>query len=136
MASPGDVTGGKADAFRYVWQPIETTGSVSTRVVKDGTDGWAKTGVMIRESLSPSAPYYYYYITVAGTGRWTGSTAEQSSGTEPDDQGPATKDGVRALQAHVDPTDLVFDRAGNLFFVDGTDRVRMIRGIGSPQTGS
>lgn len=74
--------------------------------------------------------------TVAGTGRWNGSTKPPPDGEiQPYEQGPATRDGVRATQADLDPSNLVFDRAGNLFFVDGANRVRMIRGIGQPRTG-
>src|SRR5258706_7282537 len=46
-----------ADSFQYAYQPLTGNGQIVARVVAiDGTtNGWAKAGVMIRESLEPNS---------------------------------------------------------------------------------
>jgi hypothetical protein len=47
---------GTADAFQFASQPVSGNCAISAQVQSQGTStsGWAKTGVMIRNSLSPS----------------------------------------------------------------------------------
>ena len=55
--SGGDIWG-TADAFRYHYQPMETSGAVSARVTSiQPTDPWAKAGVMIRQDTSAGSPH-------------------------------------------------------------------------------
>jgi len=45
-----------ADAFRYAYQPLNGDGSIIARVASvENTAGWAKIGVMIRESVASNA---------------------------------------------------------------------------------
>jgi autotransporter-associated beta strand protein len=45
-----------ADAFRYTYQPLVGDGSIVARVASvDSTGGWAKIGVMIRESVAANS---------------------------------------------------------------------------------
>jgi len=53
-ASSGDIWG-TADSFRYGYQPLNGNGQIVARVLgmEGTTNGWAKAGVMIRETLDP-----------------------------------------------------------------------------------
>jgi len=56
VAGAGADIWGSADSFRYVYQPIRD-GYVSARVASEtNTHPFAKTGVMIRQSLDPGSP--------------------------------------------------------------------------------
>src|SRR5215467_1509259 len=45
-----------ADAFHYAYQPLSGDGSIVARVLSvQNTSNWAKSGVMIRESLTPDS---------------------------------------------------------------------------------
>ncbi|WP_367870297.1 LamG-like jellyroll fold domain-containing protein [Luteolibacter sp. Populi] len=49
---------GTADAFHYVWQPLSGDGEIFLRVASvENTNAWAKTGVMIRESLTAGSKH-------------------------------------------------------------------------------
>lgn len=55
---------GTSDAFRFVYQTLRGDGSISTRVASlANTDGWAKAGVMIRESLAPDSAFAMAVVT-------------------------------------------------------------------------
>src|SRR5581483_4618507 len=55
---------GAADAFHYVYQPLHGDGEIVAHVTDvDETDGWAKAGVMIRESLAPGARDVAAFVT-------------------------------------------------------------------------
>ena len=48
-----------ADAFQFVEQPLVGDGAIIARVTSvSNTNGWAKAGVMIRDSFAPGAPYF------------------------------------------------------------------------------
>ena len=53
-ASSGDIWG-TADSFQYGYQPLNGDGQIVARVLgmEGTTNGWAKAGVMIRETLDP-----------------------------------------------------------------------------------
>jgi autotransporter-associated beta strand protein len=54
--SSGTAIGGAADSFRYTYQPLVGDGSIVAKVSSlENTGGWAKGGVVIRESLDPNA---------------------------------------------------------------------------------
>ncbi len=62
-----------ADAFRFVWQTRTGDGVVEAQVASMGnTNGWAKAGVMIRESANANAPNVF----VAVTPEWHGIVAQ------------------------------------------------------------
>ena len=58
-----------ADAFRYVFQALTGDCSITARVVNmQDTAGWAKAGVMIRETLDPASQYVINFMSpVNGT---------------------------------------------------------------------
>lgn len=62
-ASGSDIWDG-ADAFRFVYRSLTGDGTVEARVTSLGyTHGWAKAGVMIRESLAPNARNAFAFVT-------------------------------------------------------------------------
>jgi regulation of enolase protein 1 (concanavalin A-like superfamily) len=53
-----------ADAFRYVYQPLNGDGTITARVVtQQNTNSWAKAGVMIRESLTAGSRHAMVALT-------------------------------------------------------------------------
>ena len=59
-------TSGTADEFRFAYQQLNGDGSIVVKVDSvSNTNGWAKAGVMIRESLDPSSPFAYVVATPA-----------------------------------------------------------------------
>jgi hypothetical protein len=55
---------GTADQFHYAWQTLNADGSVSARVAsQSNSSGWAKAGVMLRQSSDAGASYYAVYVT-------------------------------------------------------------------------
>src|SRR5208283_1624146 len=91
-ASSGDIWG-TSDSFQYGYQPLNGNGQIVARVLgmEGATNGWAKAGVMIRETLDPHSRQAMLVETV-GNGlafRWraepggaTGNTGG-SVGTAP-----------------------------------------------------
>lgn len=56
VVSNGADIWGTADAFRYTYQPLVGDGSITARVATlENTAGWAKVGVMIRESTAANS---------------------------------------------------------------------------------
>jgi endonuclease/exonuclease/phosphatase family metal-dependent hydrolase len=57
-----------ADAFHFAYRMLSGDGIIATRVTGiDWTDAWAKAGVMMRESLSPSSTHAFMLLS-AGNG--------------------------------------------------------------------
>ncbi len=55
---------GTEDAFNYVYQPLTGDGSIVAHITGVGnTDGWAKAGVMIRETLDANAKHALMALT-------------------------------------------------------------------------
>jgi hypothetical protein len=90
QAGGGDIWG-TSDQFRLISQPQNGDGTVTAHIASQtNTDPWAKSGVMIRQSNSPTAPYYAMFVTpghgVVAQYRTTegGSTGQAgTSGTVP-----------------------------------------------------
>lgn len=60
----GDDIWGNADAFHYVYQPLTGDGTIIARVTSvQGTDSWAKVGVMMRDSLNADAANAFLPVT-------------------------------------------------------------------------
>ncbi|MDB6018213.1 MAG: hypothetical protein JWR19_2702 [Pedosphaera sp.] len=56
IQAAGDDIWNNADAFHYVYQPMNGDGQIVARVVNvQNTDGWAKSGVMMRETLTANS---------------------------------------------------------------------------------
>jgi len=55
---------GTADAFRFAYQPLTGDGSIVARVASvQNVAAWTKAGLMIRQSLDPSAAHAAIYVT-------------------------------------------------------------------------
>ncbi|GCE15862.1 hypothetical protein [Tengunoibacter tsumagoiensis] len=55
---------GSNDGFRYVYQPLNGDGTITAKVTGvQNTDGWAKAGVMIRETLTDSSAHAFMALT-------------------------------------------------------------------------
>jgi len=55
-----------ADGFQFAYQSLNGDGQLTARVLTlDQTDGWAKSGVMIRESLNPDSKFAMTVVTPA-----------------------------------------------------------------------
>ena len=64
VVSTGSDIWSTADAFRYVYQPLVGDGSIVARVASlENTGGWAKIGVMIRESLAANSRHAMLAVT-------------------------------------------------------------------------
>jgi regulation of enolase protein 1 (concanavalin A-like superfamily) len=64
VAGSGAAVGGTADAFRLAWQRLTGDGSIVARVTGiQNTNGWAKAGVEIRESLAANSRHVAMVIT-------------------------------------------------------------------------
>ncbi|MGE5611840.1 MAG: hypothetical protein ACM359_21515, partial [Bacillota bacterium] len=54
----------RSDAFRYTYQPLTGDGQIIARISAiEDTDGWAKVGLMIRESLTANARNAFVALT-------------------------------------------------------------------------
>ncbi len=54
----------KSDEFRYVFQAVQGDCMLTARVLSmDNTDGWAKAGIMMRESLDDDSKYVIHYLS-------------------------------------------------------------------------
>ncbi len=55
---------GTTDQFHSVWQTLAADGSMSAHILsQSNTDGWAKAGVMLRQSTDAGSPYYAVLVT-------------------------------------------------------------------------
>jgi fibronectin type 3 domain-containing protein len=65
IGSGGDIWN-NADAFRYVYQPVSGDGDVHARVLTvQNTDGWAKVGVMLRNTTAAGSMFAMVVVTPA-----------------------------------------------------------------------
>ena len=95
----------QADAFRYVFQALTGDCSITARVVNmQNTAGWAKAGVMIRETLDPASQYVINFISSAN-----GTALQQRSGTGTSATGVTGNTGLAA------PYWVRLVRTGNVF---------------------
>lgn len=64
LVGSGDDIWNNADAFHYVYQPLNGDGQITARVVAvQNTDPWAKAGVMIRETLTAGSAHAMMVVT-------------------------------------------------------------------------
>lgn len=71
LVSSGTAIGGAADSFRFTSQPLVGDGSIIARVsVLENTGGWAKAGVMIRESTDSNARQAVMVVSAANGIAW------------------------------------------------------------------
>jgi hypothetical protein len=64
MTAAGADIWNTADEFHYAFKTLNGVGTIQAQVLSvDNTDGWAKAGVMIRETLDPGSKFAAVYIT-------------------------------------------------------------------------
>jgi len=64
MTAAGEDIWNAADQFHYAFKTLNGVGTIQAQVLSvDNTDGWAKAGVMIRETLDPGSKFAAVYIT-------------------------------------------------------------------------
>jgi regulation of enolase protein 1 (concanavalin A-like superfamily) len=94
-----------ADEFRYVFQALSGDCSITARVLNlQDTAGWAKAGLMIRETLDASSQYVINFISPAN-----GTALQQRMGTGNNAAGVSNNAGLAA------PYWLRLIRSGNTF---------------------
>jgi hypothetical protein len=58
---------GTSDNFRFVYKTLTGDGAISAKVLSvTNTSGWAKAGVMIRDTLDPASSYVFMFPTPDG----------------------------------------------------------------------
>ena len=63
----GSGIGGSADAFHFLWKTLPSGGGVGARITSQAPAGpSAETGVMLRASSDPGAPYYAAFLAPGG----------------------------------------------------------------------
>jgi phosphatidylserine/phosphatidylglycerophosphate/cardiolipin synthase-like enzyme/regulation of enolase protein 1 (concanavalin A-like superfamily) len=68
VAGAGADVWGTADAFQYVYRPLTGDGAIIARVTAiQNVNAWTKAGVMIRNSLSPSAAQGFMLVAASAT---------------------------------------------------------------------
>jgi len=61
----------RTDEFSFVHRSMTGDGSITAKVLsQDDSDGWAKAGVMIKESVASGSPYAALMVTPAHGVRW------------------------------------------------------------------
>ncbi len=64
VISSGADIWGTADAFRYTYQPLTGDGTITAKVNSaENTGGWAKLGVMVRETLAANSKHAMVVVT-------------------------------------------------------------------------
>jgi uncharacterized repeat protein (TIGR02543 family) len=112
-----------ADEFRYVYQSATTDCSIVARVASlTNTNGWAKAGVMIRESTAANAQSVMVCVTPSNgvSFQWRSTTGGSSSNT--------TTLGLTA------PKWLRLVRTGNSFAASYSDNGTNWTNVGTAQT--
>jgi alpha-L-fucosidase len=83
---------GTADEFRYVYQALSGDGTITARVeCLQNTDGWAKAGLMIRESLNANSRYAIAFMSPSN-----GTALQQRTSTGGSASGVAGTTGLSA----------------------------------------
>jgi len=101
VAGGGTAVGGTADSFRFAWQRLTGDGSIVARVTgNQNTNGWAKAGVEIRESLAANSKHVAMVTTAAqGPQLISRSTTGGSSATVNGTAAAFTATWVRLVRA-------------------------------------
>ena len=93
MIGSGEDIWGTSDQFHYAWKQLSSPGTIIARVDSvQNTDGWAKAGVMIRDSLDPNSAHAIVVMT-PGNG-----VAFQYRGTAGGSSGNANLGGITSPQ--------------------------------------
>ena len=110
MTASGVDIWGTADEFRYAWKQLSGNGSIVAQVLSvEDTDPWAKTGVMIRETLEPGSKFAAVYITPGNGCRFQLRAATGGDGTSDTSVVTTEQTGITA------PYWVKLERTGNQF---------------------
>ena len=88
MSAEGADIGGTSDEFRFVYKALYADGSITARVDSiQNTNGWAKAGVMIRNTLDSDSAHAMTILAANGTASFQrritkGDTAESTNTPE------------------------------------------------------
>ncbi len=113
MNGTGNDIWGTSDQGRFVYKQLTGNGSIVARVESiDNTDGWAKAGVMIRQSLDADSAWAFALVSAAnGTHFQARPTAAGTAVSDTPLTLPAEQTAVRA------PAWVKLERTGNTFNV-------------------
>jgi hypothetical protein len=93
MTASGEDIWGTSDQFHYAWKELSGAGTIIAKIESlQNTDGWAKAGVMIRDSLDPDSAHAMAVMT-PGNG-----VAFQYRGTAGGSSGSANLGGITSPQ--------------------------------------
>ncbi|MDX1965173.1 MAG: Ig-like domain-containing protein [Pirellulales bacterium] len=101
VAGSGSDIWGTADEFQYAFQKLTGDGSIEARVTSlDPTNGWAKTGVMIRETTAANSRNVFMQLSSANGAQmsWR-DTAGANSGSSATNGGAFTQRYVRLVRS-------------------------------------
>ncbi|MBA7605256.1 hypothetical protein ES703_12386 [subsurface metagenome] len=123
-----------SDAFHYAFVPLSYDGQIVVRVVDngEGTNDWAKGGLMIRESLEPGSKFAAVYSTTPANGVRFQKRAQSDSAATSD-----TSVATDEQKATVEPVWLKLERNGNEFnayYTTDLESVPWISMSWNPQT--
>jgi hypothetical protein len=91
---------GTADQFRFAATPLTGDGSITARVVsQDNTDGWAKAGVMIRETLAANSKHAMMVIAPDNGAAFQYRSSTSSSSFDSHTSGPAAPYWVQLVRS-------------------------------------
>ncbi len=98
-SSGGDIWG-QNDGFYFVTQPLNGDGTISARVESiEDTDGWAKAGVMIRDSDKPNSFYAYVCVTPGNGAAFQRRSANEGDGDHSPSEGITAPYWVKLVRA-------------------------------------
>jgi len=104
LQGSGDDVWNNADAFHYVYQPLNGDGEIRARVVSvQNTDPWAKAGVMIRETATAGSTHAFALVSYGNGVRLQSRVTTGGASADAGGPGSAAPYWVRLT------------RAGNLF---------------------
>lgn len=119
----GDDIWGNADAFHYVYQSLNGNGELIARVNRlDNTDGWAKAGVMIRETLQADSRHAIMAVTPGNGTAFQRRTASGGGSDHTAGPGGAAPYWVRLVRAgstvtgYASPNGVAWTRADSITF--------------------
>jgi len=88
---------GTADEFHYAFKVLNGSGSMETQVLSvQNTNGWAKAGVMIRETLDPGSKFAAVYITPGNGCRFQARMTADADATSDTDVVSSTQTAITA----------------------------------------
>ncbi len=96
----GDIWNGTGESFTFTHQPWTGDGTFTARIVSfSSSDGAAKAGLMVRETLTPGAKNSFAYITRSGSGIVQHKTTTNGTVSSISSSGRAAPEWVRLVRS-------------------------------------